>query len=113
MVVTKPSNGREEARCAMPSCSSPSRGAPTRTRSRSRGGGGGGGAGGNEPEHPPHAFPSPPIDVRAEMLEEQLAILRGLWQEPDGWSFAGRHYTVPGSLFRPPPGQQAAPHLSV
>ena len=47
------------------------------------------------------------------MLEEQLAILRGLWQEPDGWSFAGRHYTVPGSLFRPRPVQQPAPHVIV
>jgi alkanesulfonate monooxygenase SsuD/methylene tetrahydromethanopterin reductase-like flavin-dependent oxidoreductase (luciferase family) len=47
------------------------------------------------------------------MLEEQLAILRGLWQEPDGWSFQGRHYTVPGSLFRPRPVQQPAPPVIV
>ena len=71
------------------------------------------GAGWNEGEHAHHGFPFPPIDVRAAMLEEQLAILRGLWQEPDGWSFTGRHYSVPGSLFRPRPVQQPAPHVIV
>ncbi|HSW40900.1 MAG TPA: TIGR03560 family F420-dependent LLM class oxidoreductase [Patescibacteria group bacterium] len=71
------------------------------------------GAGWNEGEHAHHGFEFPPIEVRAEMLEEQLAILRGLWQEPDGWSFAGRHYTVPGSLFRPRPVQRPAPHVIV
>jgi F420-dependent oxidoreductase-like protein len=71
------------------------------------------GAGWNQGEHEHHGLPFPPIDVRAEMLEEQLAILRGLWQEPDGWSFAGRHYTVLGSLFRPRPVQQPAPHVIV
>jgi len=71
------------------------------------------GAGWNEAEHDHHGLPFPPIDVRAEMLEEQLAILRGLWQEPDGWSFAGRHYTVPASLFRPRPVQRPAPPVIV
>jgi F420-dependent oxidoreductase-like protein len=71
------------------------------------------GAGWNEGEHAHHGLAFPPIDVRAEMLEEQLAILRGLWQEPDGWSFAGRHYTLPGSLFRPRTVQQPAPHVIV
>lgn len=71
------------------------------------------GAGWNEGEHAHHGLVFPPIEVRAEMLEEQLAILRGLWQEPDGWSFHGRHYTVPGSLFRPRPVQQPAPPLIV
>ncbi len=71
------------------------------------------GAGWNEPEHAHLGLPFPPIEVRAEMLEEQLAILRGLWQEPDGWSFSGRHYTVPGSLFRPRPVQRPAPRIIV
>ncbi len=71
------------------------------------------GAGWNEEEHAHLGLPFPPIEVRAEMLEEQLAILRGLWQEPDGWSFAGRHYSVPGSLFRPRPVQQPAPPIIV
>ena len=71
------------------------------------------GAGWNEAEHAHHGLPFPPIEVRAEMLEEQLTILRGLWQGPDGWSFEGRHYQVPGSLFRPRPVQQPAPPLIV
>jgi F420-dependent oxidoreductase-like protein len=71
------------------------------------------GAGWNEGEHDHHGLPFPPIEVRAEMLEEQLAILRGLWQEPDGWSFQGRHYTVPASLFRPRPVQKPAPPVIV
>ncbi len=71
------------------------------------------GAGWNEAEHAHHGLPFPSIDVRAEMLEEQLTILRGLWQEPDGWSFEGRHYQVPGSLFRPRPVQQPGPPLIV
>lgn len=71
------------------------------------------GAGWNEGEHAHHGLAFPSIEVRAEMLEEQLAILRGLWQEPDGWSFHGRHYTVPGSLFRPRPVQRPAPPVIV
>jgi F420-dependent oxidoreductase-like protein len=61
------------------------------------------GAGWNDEEHRQYGLPFPPIDVRAEMLEEQLAILHGLWDEPDGWSFHGRHYTVDGALFAPRP----------
>jgi alkanesulfonate monooxygenase SsuD/methylene tetrahydromethanopterin reductase-like flavin-dependent oxidoreductase (luciferase family) len=37
------------------------------------------------------------------MLEEQLEILHGLWAEPDGWSFHGRHYTIDDALFRAKP----------
>ncbi len=71
------------------------------------------GAGWNEAEHRHHGFPFPPIEVRADMLEEQLAVLRGLWGEPDGWTFDGRHYQVPGSLFRPRPVQQPGPPIIV
>src|SRR6476659_7556364 len=39
------------------------------------------GAGWHEREHRRHGLPFPPIDERAEMLEEQLQILRGLWGE--------------------------------
>lgn len=71
------------------------------------------GAGWNQAEHDHHGFPFPPIEVRAEMLEEQLEVLRGLWQGPDGWSFTGRHYQVPAGLLRPRPVQQPAPPLIV
>jgi F420-dependent oxidoreductase-like protein len=62
------------------------------------------GAGWHEHEHEAHGFPFPPIEARAEMVEETLEILHGLWEGPDGWSFEGKHYTVKDALFRPKPG---------
>jgi F420-dependent oxidoreductase-like protein len=61
------------------------------------------GAGWHEAEHRRHGFPFPEIGERADMLEEALEILRGLWEGPDGWSFRGEHYTVEDSFFRPKP----------
>lgn len=71
------------------------------------------GAGWHEAEHRRYGVPFPPIAERADMLEEQLAILRGLWEEPDGWSFAGRHYSVEDALFRPKPVQRPRPPIIV
>ena len=62
------------------------------------------GAGWHDDEHRRHGFPFPEIGERAEMLEETLEILHGLWDEPDGWSFIGKHFAVQDSLFRPKPG---------
>ena len=62
------------------------------------------GAGWHEDEHRRHGFPFPEIGERAERLEETLQILHGLWDEPDGWSFSGRHYGVEDAVFRPKPG---------
>jgi F420-dependent oxidoreductase-like protein len=61
------------------------------------------GAGWHADEHRRHGFPFPEIGERADLLEETLAILHGLWDEPDGWSFTGRHYAVEDALFRPKP----------
>jgi F420-dependent oxidoreductase-like protein len=61
------------------------------------------GAGWNESEHRRYGFRFPPIDERAAMLEEQLEVLHGLWTEPDGWSFRGRHYAIEDALFRAKP----------
>ena len=55
------------------------------------------GAGWNEDEHAQLGIPFPPIDQRYDMLGEQLAILHGLWTEPDGWSFDGRYWQVRGA----------------
>ena len=52
------------------------------------------GAGWNDEEHAQLGIPFPPIEERYDMLEEQMAILHGLWTEPDGWSFDGRHWQV-------------------
>jgi F420-dependent oxidoreductase-like protein len=64
------------------------------------------GAGWHEEEHRRHGFPFPPITDRADMLEEQLTILDGLWNQPDGWSFEGRFYRVEDALFRAKPGRR-------
>jgi F420-dependent oxidoreductase-like protein len=61
------------------------------------------GAGWHDAEHRRHGFPFPELPERAAMLEETLEILRGLWDGPDGWSFAGKHYAVGDALFRPKP----------
>ena len=71
------------------------------------------GAGWHEEEHRRHGVAFPPIGERADMLEEQLAILHGLWEEPDGWSFHGSHYTVEDALFRPKPVQRPHPPIIV
>jgi alkanesulfonate monooxygenase SsuD/methylene tetrahydromethanopterin reductase-like flavin-dependent oxidoreductase (luciferase family) len=59
------------------------------------------GAGWNQMEHERLGIPYPETVERVDRMEEALAILRGLWDEPDGWSFEGRHYQVRGALFRP------------
>jgi F420-dependent oxidoreductase-like protein len=59
------------------------------------------GAGWNEGEHGELGIPFPPVKERVDRLEEELQIVRGLWDEPDGWAFEGVHYQVAGSLFRP------------
>ncbi|MFL5755753.1 MAG: TIGR03560 family F420-dependent LLM class oxidoreductase [Chloroflexota bacterium] len=61
------------------------------------------GAGWNEVEHRRYGLPFPPIGERAEMLEETLEIVRGLWDEPDGWSFEGRHWRIEDARYRPKP----------
>ncbi len=55
------------------------------------------GAGWNADEHAQLGIPFPDIGERFDMLEEQMAIIHGLWTEPDGWSYEGRHWQVKGS----------------
>ena len=52
------------------------------------------GAGWNEEEHAQLGLRFPPIGERYDMLEEQMAIIHGLWTEGDGWSFNGTHWQV-------------------
>jgi len=61
------------------------------------------GAGWNDEEHAEHGLPFPPINLRADMLEEQLQILHGMWTQPDGWSFEGKHVTVTAARLHPRP----------
>jgi len=61
------------------------------------------GAGWNELEHRELGLRFPDTRERYDMLEEQLAILHGLWTEPDGWSFSGHHWQVHEARFNPKP----------
>lgn len=61
------------------------------------------GAGWNELEHRQFGLPFPPIRERADLLEDQLAILRGLWGEPDGWSYQGHVVSIADANFKPRP----------
>lgn len=56
------------------------------------------GAGWNADEHAQLGIAFPEIDERYDMLEEQMAILHGLWTEPDGWSYDGSHWQVRASV---------------
>jgi alkanesulfonate monooxygenase SsuD/methylene tetrahydromethanopterin reductase-like flavin-dependent oxidoreductase (luciferase family) len=61
------------------------------------------GAGWNDDDHEPLGLPFPPISERADLMEDQLALLRGLWTEPDGWDFDGHQVSVRGGALRPRP----------
>ncbi len=74
------------------------------------------GAGWHEEEHNQLGIPFPSRGERLDMVEEELAILHGLWTEPDGWNFNGRHWQVRDALFRPRPVDRPGrrhPHLIV
>ena len=73
------------------------------------------GAGWYEAEHAAYGFAFPPTGERFERLEEQFAILTGLWTTPVGetFDFAGRHYTLKDSPALPKPVQQPHPPLIV
>jgi alkanesulfonate monooxygenase len=73
------------------------------------------GAGWFDAEHLAYGVPFPPLGERFERLEEQFAILTGLWTTPIGKKFAfkGRHYTIEGSPGLPKPVQQPHPPLIV
>lgn len=65
------------------------------------------GAGWNDEEHAQHGIRFPDQRERFDMLEEQLAIVHGLWTEPDGWSYDGRHWQVRDARFYPKPVERA------
>jgi F420-dependent oxidoreductase-like protein len=73
------------------------------------------GAGWFEREHAAYGIPFPPVRTRFDRLEEQLAIITGLWRTPDGetFSFAGQHFRLTDSPALPKPVQQPAPPVIV
>ena len=69
------------------------------------------GAGWFAEEHTAYGIPFPPTAERFERLEEQLAIITGLWETPVGgrFDFAGMHYQLTGSPALPKPAQSPRP----
>ena len=48
------------------------------------------GAGWYDDEHTAYGIPFPPLGERFDRLEEQLAIITGLWETPDGETLLAR-----------------------
>lgn len=73
------------------------------------------GAGWFDDEHRAYGIPFPSLGERFERLEEQLALVTGLWSTPEGtrYSFDGRHYTVTDSPALPKPVQRPGPPVIV
>ena len=71
------------------------------------------GAGWNDPEHSQLGLAFPDIAERADLLEDELAILHGLWEAPDGWSFEGKQVSVLDAGFHPKPVQRPHPPIIV
>jgi F420-dependent oxidoreductase-like protein len=69
------------------------------------------GAGWYEAEHQAYGIPFPPLGERFERLEEQLAIVTGLWATTVGeqFEFSGKHYTLTASPALPKPAQPPPP----
>jgi len=65
------------------------------------------GAGWNDLEHRANAIPFPPTGERFDILEDQLAIVTGMWKSPTGspFSYTGAQQSVEGSPGLPKPVQ--------
>jgi alkanesulfonate monooxygenase len=46
-------------------------------------------------------------------MEDELAILHGLWEQPDGWSFEGKQVHLTAASFHPKPIQRPHPPIIV
>ena len=67
------------------------------------------GAGWYEEEHRAYGIPFPPTRERFDRLEEQLALITGLWTARSPFSFDGRFYQVSDSPALPKPVQDPHP----
>jgi F420-dependent oxidoreductase-like protein len=73
------------------------------------------GAGWYQAEHEAYGLPFPDVAERFDRLEEQLAIITGLWRTPpaDRFSHRGKHYPVIDSPALPKPVQSPAPPILI
>jgi F420-dependent oxidoreductase-like protein len=68
------------------------------------------GTGWYDKEHTAYGIPFPSLGERFDRFEEQLQILRGLWDAERPFSFSGKHYELVDSPALPKPAQ---PHLPI
>ena len=73
------------------------------------------GTGWFEQEHAAYGIPFPPLGERFDRLEEQLAIVTGLWETSPGerFSFDGAHYRLTDSPALPKPVQSPRPPVII
>src|SRR4051794_34624614 len=73
------------------------------------------GAGWYDDEHHAYGIPYPGTKERFERLEEQLAIITGLWETPvgDTFTFEGAHHSLTDSPALPKPVQQPRPPVII
>jgi F420-dependent oxidoreductase-like protein len=73
------------------------------------------GAGWYEDEHRAYGIPFPSTAERFARFEEQLAIITGLWDTPEGetFDFSGAQYQVAGSPALPKPVQRPHPPVII
>jgi F420-dependent oxidoreductase-like protein len=73
------------------------------------------GAGWFAAEHRAYGIPFPGERERHERMVEQLQIIKGLWETPEGssFSFRGQYYTLEGSPGLPKPAQRPRPPIIV
>ncbi|WBB92076.1 LLM class F420-dependent oxidoreductase [Verrucosispora sp. WMMC514] len=71
------------------------------------------GTGWYDAEHQAYGIPFPPLGERFDRLDEQLAVITGLWRTPSGetFDFTGRHYQVVDSPALPKPVQRPHPPI--
>jgi F420-dependent oxidoreductase-like protein len=73
------------------------------------------GAGWYDDEHRAHGIPFPATRERFDRLEEQLAIITGMWTTPVGekFSYRGRYYQLTDSPALPKPVQEPHPPIII
>lgn len=73
------------------------------------------GAGWYQQEHDAYAIPFPPLGTRFDVLEDQLAVVSGLWATPvgDTFSYSGTTLSVVNSPALPKPVQQPGPPIII
>jgi F420-dependent oxidoreductase-like protein len=73
------------------------------------------GTGWYQAEHAAYGIPFPGTGERFEMLDEQLAIVTGLWDVPAGQTFSydGKHYQIADSPGLPKPVQRPHPPILI